>query len=392
MTTLHFPDGFGWGIGVSGYQTEGGDPHSNWAHWERRGKTKERLGPALDSWNRFEEDWGLVSEALGCGRLRMSVEWSRIEPEPGRFDDLAMAHYLRMIDAARARGLQVSVTLSHYTIPQWLEAAGGWSTTRSVAAFERYAAHVAVSLGRRVRDYYTFNEPNGVAVLGYLVGSFPPGRNDPFAYQRVWRNLRDAHRVARLAIRQARPGARVSFTIFEAHERADAKGFFAFDLNKRTGMAPFVHAVAEDDALDFVALDYYYGYGWFNVWKAMLPNEWPVYPEGLRAACLAYGRRYGKPIVIAENGLATNPSGSRSDGWNRERYLEAHLKAIHQAIQDGAPVEAYHHWTLADSYEWVGTYGLRFGLYHVDRKDPDLKRVATPAAARYAAIAKSNGI
>ncbi|MBM3274225.1 MAG: glycoside hydrolase family 1 protein, partial [Candidatus Sericytochromatia bacterium] len=144
--------------------------------------------------------------------------------------------------------------------------------------------------------------------------------------------------------------------------------------------------------LDYIAIDYYWGMAAKTMINVRKAYNWSVSPEMLDDACLDLWKKYRKPILIAENGLATKDLGKRGDGWTREAFLVHHLYYLRQAISQGVPVMGYLHWSLTDNYE-IGDYSPRFGLYSVDvRNDPALKRVPTSAVAVYREIAGANAL
>src|SRR2546426_2869765 len=142
-----FPDGFLWGSAVSAHQTEGGNDNSDW--WEHElavgTNAHEPSGAGCDSFRRFAEDWKLVAGS-GQNAVRFSIEWARIQPEPGEYSKEALDHYREVIGTANDLGLTTFVTLHHFTNPLWLARLGGWTADDSVDLFERYARTVGETL------------------------------------------------------------------------------------------------------------------------------------------------------------------------------------------------------------------------------------------------------
>lgn len=418
-----FPKGFLWGVATAGYQSEGGDRNSTWSEWDERGKFPHRVGKAVDFWNRYAEDMDLA-RGMNLNAFRMSVEWSRVEPARGRYDLSALAHYRTMIDAALARGLEPVVTLNHFVYPAWLDAGGGpagWERPEATERFGAFVRLVASELRGKVRTWITLNEPNVLTVGGYLSGQIPPGRVGFGPYSRAARGLVAAHREAYQILHQVDPANRVSTNVFFQYTQAPTKynpdllwgaGNVVLPGNRSTpgGEVP---AVDEDlswpgqeltgfpgpyiddfgsDFLDYIAIDYYWGMAASGIFNVRKSYNWSVSPEKLTDACVELWRKYRKPILIAENGLATRDLASRQDGWTREAFLVHHLYYLRKAIAQGVPVMGYMHWSLTDNYEW-GDYSPRFGLYSVDaRNDPSLARVPTPAVDVYRQIAGANGL
>ena len=174
---VRFPDEFLWGTSTSAYQIEGGGTNTDWSRYEVAEGTHcvEPCGPACDSWNRYEEDLDLIVE-LGLNSFRLSVEWARIEPEQGVIDHEALAHYRAVLEACHARSILPVVTLHHFTLPLWVADLGGFENPDIAAWMGAYAKVVGESLGSLIGIACTVNEPNIVALMGYLIGAFPPRR------------------------------------------------------------------------------------------------------------------------------------------------------------------------------------------------------------------------
>ena len=143
--------------------------------------------------------------------------------------------------------------------------------------------------------------------------------------------------------------------------------------------------------LDYVAFDYYYALGIWDVTKIGTFWEWPIYPEGMYEVSKKLYARYRLPLFVAENGFATEADNPRKDGWTREAFVVNHLAQLRKAMAEGVPVLGYMHWSLTDNYEW-GSYTPKFGLYGIDRRDPELRRFRTGGAEVYRQIATGNRI
>jgi len=210
---VELPEGFLFGVATAGFQVEGGyngpgEPANNWARWEAGGRI-EPSGNACDFWMHPDEALDRAA-AMGCDAFRLSVEWARLEPEEGRFDDDALDGYVRILDACHQRGLEPIVSLHHFTHPAWL----GEEFWLDTDAPERFAAHVqriVPSLADRCAKWITINEPNIVALMGWVTGACPPGRSRAFdeAFA-VLDSLLTAHVLAYRAVHAVQPGALVS--------------------------------------------------------------------------------------------------------------------------------------------------------------------------------------
>ena len=126
-----FPEGFRWGTATAAHQVEGNNVNNDWWEWENRPGSVcvEPSGDACDHYHRYPEDIALLA-ALGFNSYRFSIEWSRIEPEEGRFSVAALDHYRRMVASCLEHGLDATVTFHHFTTPRWATADGGLARRR----------------------------------------------------------------------------------------------------------------------------------------------------------------------------------------------------------------------------------------------------------------------
>ena len=415
---------FLWGVATSSHQIEGGNDRNDWWDWEQLpGKIRggARSGSACRGWDRYEEDLDLI-RTLGLNAYRFSLEWSRIEPEPGRFDDRAIAHYRAVLEGCRARAITPMVTLHHFTNPRWFAAQGGWEERANLRHFERFARLAGERYGDLVDLWITVNEPEVYGFYGYASGIWPPGVNDRSRALQVIANLLEAHAVAARALRETdrtdadgdghatwigaakhwvlldpkrpwwpldRIAASANHAVFNvAVARALAGG--PIDL-RIPGARP---ALRDPDVMrgssDFLGVNYY------TRWMVTLFGKdprtaragapvndlgWENYPEGLERA-LEETARFGLPLVVTENGIA--------DATDRFRpaFLERSLEALDRARQAGADVRGYFHWSLMDNFEWADGHEGRFGLYEVDFDNPAARRVKRASADRYADLVR----
>lgn len=420
---LTFGRDFMWGVAVAGTQVEGWDNNSSWAAWERLGKTQDPKGVAVAAWERYEDDVDLAART-GANSFRMSIEWSRVEPRPGVFDQAALSRYVRVIDKARSLGLEPVVTLYHFAYPQWLDheplpdqegplsylAVGpmaewqgavrpaGWERKAAPVAYAQYVSHVARAMRGKVRYWITINEPNIEPGLGYLMGVFPPGRLSPLAFARATENILKAHVAAYDILHRVDPSNQVSTNVFrmvrrQGHETVNwipamEPGETMLDRLAAWRDRP---GAASRSTLDYVAFDYYYAFTLPEFFQLADYSRWPVHPAGIYDAAVYYHKRYGLPVLVAENGMAERKREPRPDGWTREAFLVNHVAELQRAAADGVPVLGYFYWSLMDNYEW-GTYAPTFGLYEIDRSDPALVRKTTPAADVFRRLSRSNGV
>ncbi len=239
------PDAFSFGVATAGFQIEGGyngpgEPANNWIQWERTGRV-EPSGLACDFWDSPEEALDRAA-GLGCDVFRLSIEWARLEPAPGIFDETALARYVEILTMCTDRGLEPVITLHHFTHPWWL-GEEFWLTPGSPDQFVAYVARVLPALAPHCRRWITINEPNIVSLMGWIEGQYPPGRTRAFADAFcVLDNLLCAHVLVYDLIHAVQPHAHVtvntsSSSIYE-HDRlltdllvAPAHGIGADDLD-----------------------------------------------------------------------------------------------------------------------------------------------------------------
>ncbi len=426
---LAFPEGFLWGTATSAYQNEGGNTNTQMYRWEQQGHFPAgvQCGEAANWWQMAEDDFALA-EQMGNNALRLSIEWSRIEPVEGQWDSAAVDRYRAMLTDLHRRHIKPVVTLHHGTEPLWLVDQGGLGANETNRRFfVRYITHVVQSLGDLCDFWLTINEPNGYAVMGYLLGSYPPGEHDVVRTLQVLRNLMQAHVEAFYAIRRLQPEGQVgycpNYRLFDPanprspldrvvaglHEnwfnwaalQAEETGRFPFPLNLL--LAPLAHAPGSRDyhgvnyySRDLIRFDLAHAGELFgrrftrpDVLHADpgLGNSFDeIYAEGLYRVLKAIHRRTrdNKPLYITENGVRDALDN------RRPRAILEHLTMVHRAISEGIPVRGYLHWTLVDNFEWAEGWGGRFGLIEVD----PLTQQRTPrqSASLFGEICRANAI
>ena len=421
---LAFPAGFRWGVATASHQCEGGTTNNQWYAWEQAGhiKTGDHVGLACEWWAHAERDFDRA-QTMHLNALRLSLEWSRIEPRPGEWDAAAITRYRQMLSALRARGLEPLVTLHHFTHPIWFEALGGFLAPDAVARFTRYADFVARELGDLCDFWCTINEPNVFCTVGYQLGDFPPGRRGDFrATVRAQATMARAHAAAYHAIHTVQPQARVSwahhYNTFDpanpqslldraaAHWQDEGFNQFFPGIVFHGRMPGFMRPFAGDlrdvqGTYDFIGFNTYgrdlvrfdlsnplelFGRrtgapGAPQPDQGAAPSYGEIYPAGV-GRIIAQLQGLGKPIYVTENGVAD------CDDRLRPWVIATATRAIYDAIQGGADVRGYYHWSLVDNFEWVEGWGLRFGLIALDPATQ--ARTPRPSAAYYAAIAQSN--
>jgi beta-glucosidase len=421
QAAFHFPRGFLWGAATASHQVEGNNTNNNWWAWEQQpGRILQghKSGLACDWWaGRWREDFDRAAQD-GHNAHRLSIEWSRIQPAPDRWDENALDRYLNMLRGLSERRLTPLVTLHHFSDPLWLTEMGGWENDKAPQYFAAYVERVVEALKDYVTLWVTINEPNIYASLGYFLGLFPPGKSDLGAALEVAVNLLKGHAAAYHAIHQLQPQARVGLAVnyrsfvparswgplsgMMAHLRARIFND-AFPKTCQTGVLRVptrkVSLPEVKGTQDFLGLNYYtrdvVSFNPFNPGglfadtrfdpqaeqspSRFMANE----PQGLFEA-LKWCRQFELPVIITENGVED------AEDVLRPRYLVQHLHQVWRAVNFNFPVKGYFHWTLVDNFEWERGWTQRFGLWELDVETQARRK--RKSADLYAEICRENGI
>lgn len=421
QATFHFPRGFLWGCATSSHQVEGNNFNNNWWAWEQqpgRILNGDKSGPACDWWGgHWREDFDRAAEGHQNAH-RFSVEWSRIQPLPDKWDEYALDRYREMARNLLERNMTPLVTLHHFSDPMWVEEKGGWENEAVVDDFVRFTRKVVEALREYVNLWVTINEPNLLAVEGYLFGIWPPGKTDLGATLRVFTNLARAHAAAYHAIHEIQKEARVGIAL---HVRPLLPANRVSPLDR--WLAGTISSVLNDffprafqsgvlrypawsrrmpeakGTQDFLGINYYsQDLISFKPLKAsevfmersypagaeISENNWIANLPGGLFDSLKWGLKFGVPMIITENGVEDTKDSLRP------RYLIQHLHQTWRAVNFNFPVKGYFHWSLVDNFEWERGWSQRFGLWELDVQT--LARRKRPSADLYAEICKENGI
>lgn len=418
--TYHFPKGFLWGTATASHQVEGNNTNNNWHAWEEAGHTVHKSGLAADWWGgRWREDFDRAAET-GQNAHRFSLEWSRIQPEPDRWDEEAIEKYRAMLRGLRERNMTALVSLHHFTDPLWVTERGAWESEDIVPLFEKYVRKVVDALKEYVTLWCTINEPNVYALSGYVAGAFPPGKKDLKLAMRVQANMLRAHAAAYRAIHELQPEARVGYAL---HYRPMVPRWKWSPLDRlmrnirysginmgfpsaiSTGVmkSPVGNQRIPEvkGTQDYLGLNYYsVDTVWFDITKPgeLFSNSgYPKnadmsstnfianIPEGIFNSIKWITRTYPDiPIIITENGVED------FDDHMRPRYLAQHIHQIWRAVNFNWRVKGYFHWSLVDNFEWERGWTQRFGLWGLDLDTQ--KRIRRPSVDLYAEICKENGL
>lgn len=387
--TLKFPSGFLWGSAVSSYQVEGGIENCDWSK-------DYPAGRACDYYNQYERYFDMAKE-LNQNIHRMSIEWSRIEPEEGKFDKEAIEHYKKMLLALKARNIKSMVTIWHWTNPIWFSAKGGWENYKSSEYFEKFVKYTVPELDSLVDFWGTLNEPAIHLSQGYLLGIHPPYKKNILGCGRAYRNFIKAHNAAYKTIHSFNQKAKVGVVhnatyIKPAHcdSTIEGIGVKAWDYFRNH---MYLNAVKNN--LDYLGLNYYFPdnieftplkfpfIGINNYSKESTDMGWEIFPEGIYHT-LKDLKRYNLPIYITENGIADAKDAKRA------KFISDHLYWIYKAISEGADIKGYLHWSLIDNFEWTYGFSPKFGLIEVNEKTLDA--TIRKSAYEYAEICKNNSL
>lgn len=394
---LNFPKDFLWGSSTSAHQVEG-DNSNDWTVWEQRMANHQAQiaqkrqwpdyilknypsplqeknyisGKACDHYNRFREDFALA-KSLGHNAHRFSIEWSRIEPEEGKFDQKEIEHYREVIKALRERGMEPLVTLWHWTLPLWVARKGGFENRETADFFVRYCEKIAGEFKDNVTFFITLSEPTLWASNAYRTGNFPPQKKNIFRAYRVVRNLIRAHRAVYKKLKTINPNFQVGIT--------QNTGWFSSTILRPlyySVMFYFLRNIMKES--DFIGLDYYRRLRFLRKSHATSDIGWEIYSKGIYFVLKKTWRRFRKPIFILENGVADVRDIYRAE------FIRAHITAIEKAGAEGVDIRGYFYWSLLDNFEWENGFWPRFGLVEVDYKTQ--QRKVRESAKVYADIIK----
>ena len=417
MNTL--PQDFLVGAATAAHQVEGNNIHSDYWAMEhmKYGNFNEPSLDAVDHYNRYEEDIKMVAEA-GLNAYRFSIEWARIEPKQGVYDENEIEHYRKVLTCCRENGVEPIVTMMHFTSPKWLIENGGWENEATVEAFKNYCQYVTEQLGDLMHYVCTINEANmGIQVAAIsaryraqmmakmqrmqqggaeekkdLEGTAQVGMNFNDMMANMQKQKEEnveifgtdtlqtfvsartpegdmlvirAHQAARAAMKAVKPELQIGLTLSlhdiqaqEGGEETAAKEW----VDEFTNYVPYIK---EDDF-----------FGLQNYSRSLIgPNgilpvpegaeitqmDYEYYPEGLEHVIRRVYEEMPMPIMVTENGIAT------ADDTRRVAYIQTAMKGVENCIQDGIPVKGYMYWSMMDNFEWQKGFGMTFGLISVDR-------------------------
>jgi beta-glucosidase len=411
MPAAKFPKRFLWGAAMAAHQVEGGT-HNQWSVHELEhakslaaqaeyhygdldswGDIKSQAkdpnnyvsGKAADHFNRYKQDIALAKQ-LNMNALRFSVEWSRLEPNEGRWDPTAINHYKEYVQELKRQGIEPVLTLFHFTLPIWFAEMGGFEKQSNIKYFVRFCDKILQELGADITYVITINEPEVYAFESYYLGHWPPAMQSKRTALKVLGNLASAHNQCAKLIHGLNRRYKVSVA-------KNSNYYYAGDDARLSVRAAGVMQYFQDDyflkkvvkGCDFLGVNFYfsnrvYGYRVHNPYEVTSDMGWDMSPADLEHALERLHTRYNLPIIITENGCAD------SSDKKRQWWLTHTIMALQRAIAAGVDVRGYLHWSLIDNFEWDKGKWPRFGLIEVNYDT--MERSVRPSGKRYGAFIK----
>ncbi|MBR3349933.1 MAG: glycoside hydrolase family 1 protein [Solobacterium sp.] len=414
---MNFDKDFLIGAATAAHQVEGNNIHSDyWAQEQMpHSSFAEPSGIACDHYRRYKEDIRLMAKA-GLNCYRFSIEWARIEPEEGVFDQTATEHYRDVIRTCKENGIEPLVTLMHFTSPVWLIRKGGWEAESTVEDFRKYAAYIAQQYGKELKYVCTINEANMGLQLATIArrfemmakqaamsakkaeGTVQVGMN----FEKMMANMKyaamenaevfgtvkpqifvssrteqgdilvmRAHQAAKEAFKNICPHVKVGITL-SLHDVQVLEG--GEDIAKAAWDEEFSHYLPyiEDD--DFLGVQNYTRTQYGPTGQLPCPPEaeltqmdYEFYPEALEHVIRKVHEEFKGDLIVTENGVAV------SDDSRRVEFIRRALNGVENCINDGIAVRGYCYWSLMDNFEWQKGYAMTFGLIEINRETMERK-------------------
>ncbi|MEE3481715.1 MAG: family 1 glycosylhydrolase [Lachnospiraceae bacterium] len=403
------------GAATAAHQVEGNNTHSDYWLMEHMENTDfaEPSGEACDHYHRYREDMELLKKA-GLNAYRFSIEWARIEPEEGQFDEKEIEHYRDMLSCCLENNIEPVVTLLHFTSPAWLMGKGGWEDDSVVTYFERYVKKVMTELGSLMHYVVTINEANmgiqiaeimerykkqmmaaaaaqkdkpnaeGIAQVGMNFNTMMAkmaakkaenlkvfGVEEPqtFVSARTPHGddlVMQAHMAARKVIHELCPNVKVGLSLSLHDVQWLPGGAENADKAWEQDFSHYLYAIKDDD---FIGVQNYTR----SVFgpDGILPvaegadktqMDYEFYPLALEHVIRRVYKEAGLPVIVTENGIAT------TDDRRRQTFIKCAYDGVRACVADAIPVKGYFYWSLLDNFEWQKGFSMTFGLTAVDRK------------------------
>jgi beta-glucosidase len=408
----NFPKHFFWGASTAAHQVEGGlqnqwtvwelahakefaqTAHQHLSHLHNWEEIKDQAeepenyvsGKAVEHYKLYKQDFNLLQQ-LNMNAFRFTIEWSRIEPLEGQWNEEAIEHYRQYIAELRRRRIEPFMTIWHWTLPVWFADKGGFEKKQNLKYFDRFVKKISDTLIDDLEYIVTLNEPNVDASFSYLVGLHPPAERSIWKFMKVYWNLTRAHRNAYTILKNKKPTMQVGMSMQLANIQAKRPHNY-LDQTTTQWMRYFwnwwfLRRIRRHQ--DFIGMNYYFSDYYTGIGKRRNPTiplndmGWYMEPEGIYPLILRVWTRFKKPIFITENGLADQHD------QHRQWWIEQTIVAMERAISEGVDLRGYFHWSLLDNFEWQDGWWPKFGLVAVDREN-GMKRTIRPSAKWFAEL------
>lgn len=403
-----FPKNFLWGASTASHQVEGGN-HNQWSVWElqvanlkaksakadigwlpnwadikAQAETPENYisGKGVEHYKKYKEDFALVKQ-LNLNSFRFGIEWSRLEPEQGKWNQEEIEHYKNYIKELKKQNIEPMLNLWHWTLPVWFSEMGGFEKRANLIYWDKFIKKIAKEFAPLVSNIITLNEPNVYASFSYVLGWWPPCQKSWITGSKVIYNLVLAHNRAYQILKAKKPSLNIGIAQQLANIQAKRPHNF-FDQIMTKWMRYFwnwwfYNRIRKSQ--DFVGFNYYFT-DYYKVTKRNNPEVptndlgWYMEPEGLYPLLLRVWARYRKPIIVTENGVAD------ANDQYRQWWIGETIVAMERALSEGVKLVGYYHWSLLDNFEWAYGWWPKFGLVEVDRTT--MKRTIRPSARWFA--------
>ncbi|MFH0913059.1 MAG: glycoside hydrolase family 1 protein [Candidatus Omnitrophota bacterium] len=401
---IEFPKEFFWGAATSSHQVEGNNIHNDWWEWEKKVGLKDTSGFACRHYELYKEDFGLAA-GLHHNCHRLSIEWSRIEPQEGQFSSQEIQHYKDVILSLKEYHLEPIVTLHHFTNPLWFNRLGGWQSDKAGFYFLRYVDKVVRELSEHVRYWVTINEPLVYIYHAHVLGVWPPQEKSFSKARKARETMIRSHIESYRLIQRIYKDKAFTPPLISIAKNTQAfvpcipslRNKLAAYLRDRYYNFDFIKKLLRAKAIDFIGINYYSRslvetQNWSirsltmdtcNKNHSQLKKNsmgWDIYPQGLYSLLLKF-KKYNLPVFILENGICTDDDTLR---WS---FIEEHLRSVHSAMRQGVKVLGYIYWSLIDNFEWDKGFSPRFGLIGVDYHT--YKRTIRESAKKFSLVCKT---